>query len=79
VTVRRQLEEQVRAQFMAKGGHPRLERPHYMTLGACPWLMQWYERGLKLRVPVAEFDASNISFTYGEIFRAMRLQDGKLH
>jgi hypothetical protein len=51
----------------------------HMTVDACPWLMQWYEWGLELRVPLTEFDAAIVSFIYGDVFPAMRLQDGKPH
>ena len=75
--VRRRLEEQVRRRFIAKGGRPQRDRPHYMILGACPWVKSWYHAGCELRIPLAEFDPACVSFTYGDTFPAMRLQDGK--
>lgn len=32
------LEDKIRTLFRAKGGIPKLVRPHYMILGTCPWL-----------------------------------------
>lgn len=75
--IRRDLEERVRALFAAKGGRPEREHPHYMILGACPWLLAWYADGRELRVPLAHFDADVVSFTYGDTFPAMRYGDGK--
>lgn len=75
--IRRGLEERVRRAFIGKGGAPQRLRPHYMILGACPWLLQWYRHGCELRVPLAAFAAAGISFTYGDTFPAMRYQDGR--
>ena len=77
LSVRRNLEEQVRKLFIAKGGRPRRERPHYLILGACPWLISWYPHGRELRIPLAEFHEEIVSFTYGDTYPAMRYQDGK--
>jgi hypothetical protein len=77
LAVRRTLESRVRQLFIAKGGRPRREWPHYLIVGACPWLMSWYPHGRELRIPLAIFDPEIISFTYGDTFPAMRYQDGK--
>jgi hypothetical protein len=77
LAVRRQLEEQVRKLFIAKGGKPQRERPHYLIVGACPWVLTWYPHGCELRIPLAAFRAQAISFTYGDTFPALRFQDGK--
>lgn len=75
--IRRGLELQVRRLFVAKGGSPKRLHPHYMILGSCPWLLQWYRQGRELRIPLSAFDVGSISFTYGDTFPAMRYQDGK--
>jgi hypothetical protein len=75
--VRRGLEELVRKRFIERGGKPKLARPHYMILGACPWLLGWYADGRGLRIPLKAFCADTLSFTYGDTFPAMRLKDGK--
>lgn len=38
LTIRRDLERKAREQFIAKGGNPKSNYPHYMILGACDWL-----------------------------------------
>ncbi len=48
-----------------------------MTLGACPWLKNWYRQGEEIQIPLAEFQAEIISFTYGDTFPALRYQDGR--
>jgi hypothetical protein len=77
LTIRRELEAKVRQLFTAKGGKPVRERPHYMILGACPWLVDWYKNGRELSVPLAQFEPDAVSFTYGDTFPAMRYRDGK--
>ncbi|MCL5998769.1 MAG: hypothetical protein M1546_22335 [Chloroflexi bacterium] len=75
--VRTELEQRVRTLFIQKGGKPQRHTPHYMILGACPWLQAWYREGCELRIPLVTFDPSTVSFTYGDTFPAMRYQDGK--
>jgi hypothetical protein len=77
MAVRRGLEERVRELFIAKGGRPLRERPHYLILGTCAWLIEWYPEGRELRIPLSVFDSRIVSFTYGDTFPAMRYQDGK--
>ncbi len=77
LTIRRELETKVRQLFIAKGGRPVRERPHYMILGACSWLIDWYKNGRELWVPLTAFHPEIVSFTYGDTFPAMRYQDGK--
>ena len=52
LAIRRKLEEQVRQGFtplvpgvIARSGCPQRLRPHYMILGACPWVQSWYQDG----------------------------------
>lgn len=75
--IRRDLEDQVRQLFIEKGGRPQRQRPHYMILGACPWVKSWYSSGQEVCIPLAEFPSEGVSFTYGDTFPAMRMQDGK--
>jgi hypothetical protein len=77
LAIRRSLEERVRQLFICRGGRPRRERPHYLILGACPWLIDWYPQGRELRIPLSAFEGEIISFTYGDTFPAMRYQDGR--
>lgn len=75
--IRRSLEEKVRELFIKKGGKPRRQKPHYMILGACSWLKEWYLDGQEVRIPLIDFRPEIVSFTYGDTFPAMRYQDGK--
>ena len=77
LAIRRELEERVRHLFEQKGGRPLRQRPHYMVLGACAWLRQWYVEGREVSAPLAAFDPAIVSFTYGDTFPAMRYLDGK--
>jgi hypothetical protein len=79
LSVRRELEFLIRQKFIEKGGRPRLAHPYTMTLGACPWLLTWYQDGRDLCIPLADFPPDVIGFTYGDTFPAMRFQDGKLY
>lgn len=73
LSVRRGLEDRARELFAGKGGRPVRARPHYMTLGPCPWLLDWYREGQELVIGLDQFDAAALSFTYGDLFPAMRL------
>ncbi len=75
--VRRSLEAKARELFILKGGKPIRYYPHYMTIGECPWLLEWFVKGKELYIPIKEFDPYSISFTYGDLFPTMRYQDGK--
>jgi hypothetical protein len=77
LAIRWELEDRVRALFLEKGGAPVRQRPHYMVVGACPWLLAWYVEGRELRIPLAAFAPEQVSFTYGDTFPAMRYGDGK--
>jgi hypothetical protein len=77
LAIRRDLEERVRRLFEAKGGRPRHAQPHYMTVGACTWLREWYVQGCELSIPISSFAPEVISFTYGDTFPALRLHDGR--
>jgi hypothetical protein len=77
LAIRRELEGRVRHLFELKGGQPVRQRPHYIVLGACAWLRQWYVEGCEVSVPLAAFDPAIVSFTYGDTFPAMRYADGK--
>lgn len=74
---RLKLEDKIRKLFEEKGGKPRLRRPQYMILGACPWLKQWYVNGQELQIKLVSFPVGCVSFTYGDSFPAMNYKDGK--
>lgn len=77
IKLRRNLENLAREFFIKKGGHPKREVPHYMTLGPCSWLNEWYEHGNEIHIHIDMFDKDIISFTYGDLFPTMRYEDEK--
>jgi hypothetical protein len=74
---RRQLERLVRERFIERGGHPSRECPFTMVLGSCRWFYSWYINTREIQIPMRKFDPDSISFTYGDLFPAMRFNDGK--
>lgn len=79
LSIRRSLEKHIRDLFTAKGGCPIRTHPHYMILGECDWLKQWYIDGKVLKIPIEHFSPLQVSFTYGDSFPAMRFQDGRVY
>lgn len=77
LTVRAELEARVRQLFIEKGGQPKRSHPHSMILGTSAWLKSWYQNGQEICIPLAHFAPETVSFTYGDLFPAMRYQDGK--
>ncbi|MCK0473177.1 hypothetical protein [Halalkalibacter sp. APA_J-10(15)] len=75
--IRRELEEKIRELFINKGGEPKKGFPHYFIFGECPWVKEWFQDGMEVKIPLKKFDPKTISFTYGDSFPAMRFQDGK--
>ncbi len=75
--IRRELEQKARSIFIHKGGEPIRNVPHYMTLGPCSWLLDWYEDGKELCIHIDMFSEGQVSFTYGDLFPTMRYNDGK--
>ncbi|SFF19839.1 hypothetical protein SAMN04487969_11798 [Paenibacillus algorifonticola] len=75
--IRRMLEWKTRELFVVKGGKPLQNYPHYMTLGECPWLLDWYPQGKVIPFSISDFEPGILSFTYGDLFPAMRYNDGK--
>ncbi|MCA0757070.1 hypothetical protein KP806_18570 [Paenibacillus sp. N4] len=63
LSIRRKLELKARELFILKGGKPSRMYPHYMTVGKCPWLLEWFEHGKELHIPFSDFDPDTISFT----------------
>src|SRR5688572_17468978 len=56
LTIRRGLELKARELFILKGGKPIRSFPHYMTVGECPWLLNWFDKGEELQIPITQFD-----------------------
>lgn len=77
MNVRKELEAKARTMFIDKGGKPISSYPHYMTLGACDWLLTWYSEPAVLHVSLDELPEDQVSFTYGDLFPTMRFRDLK--
>ncbi len=75
--IRRDLEHTIRREFVKKGGRPRNQFPYSMLVGSCDWMLSWYRETAQLRIPLDDFDPATVSFTYGDMFPAMRYRDGK--
>jgi len=65
---RKELEQVARNLFMAKGGKPVRQVPHYMVVGECAWLQTWYQEGACVKIPLIAFNPETISFSYGDLF-----------
>ncbi|MCU1439053.1 MAG: hypothetical protein JWP85_50 [Rhodoglobus sp.] len=76
---RRELEQLARDLFVAQGGKPERDRPHYMVVGACPFLAGWYDDPAHAAIALDVFDPSTLSFTYGDLFPTFsdRVDDGR--
>ncbi len=65
---RKQTEQWVREQFIAKGGRPQLAYPISMVLGTSPWIEKrapgTAETQAEIRIPLAVLKESEVSFTY---------------
>jgi hypothetical protein len=77
LATRCELEQHLRRLFCEKGGQPRRLAPHYMIVGECSWLRGWYKDGRAVSMALDAFHPLSLSFTYGDSFPAMRVQDGK--
>lgn len=75
--IRKELEAKARTMFIENGGKPISSYPHYMTLGACDWLMTWYIEPAVLHVSLDELSEDSVSFTNGDLFPSMRIEDLK--
>lgn len=76
VDVRFELEACLRARFVARGGKPERARPHYLTLGACDWLLEWYPDPAVVTLELCRVRDDQVSFTYGDLFPAFRWEGG---
>jgi hypothetical protein len=63
---RRMYEDIIKKEFIKKGGIVKRDFPHYMVVEQSPWLNTWFENSAFIKIPIAEFDLSTISFTYGD-------------
>jgi len=67
--LRRQTEQWVREEFIAKGGHPREAYPISMVLGSSKWIVKQVTdaeaaAGSVICIPLSAFEECDVSFTY---------------
>jgi hypothetical protein len=67
--LRRQVEEWLRREFIAKGGQPRTDHPVYMVWGRSKWMETMIDEVTlatteEIRVPLSLFSEHVLSFTY---------------
>lgn len=63
---RRQTEQWVREEFIAKGGRPEASYPVYMVLGSSPWIVRHADPAThgEIRIPLSALTEQDVSFTY---------------
>jgi hypothetical protein len=66
---RRQVEQWLRREFIAKGGKPQASYPIYMILGRSKWIQTMLDATtlattLEIQVPLSIFRECDLSFTY---------------
>lgn len=67
--LRRQVEEWLRREFIAKGGQPRTDYPIYMVWGRSKWMETMIDEitlatTMEIQVPLSMFNEKAVSFTY---------------
>lgn len=77
ISIRFKLENELRNNFISIGGMPIRKNPHYFTLGKCDWLLSWYPEPKIKAIDLELIPSDVISFTYGDLFPAMRFKDNK--
>ena len=70
--MRRRLEDELRGLFISKGGKVSRDYPYYLILCKDDTpdkaLLEFYENGDYISIPVHDLDMSYVSFTYGDSF-----------
>lgn len=76
---RRHVEQWMYESFTSAGGIAESRTPHYLILGDCEWLLQWYRECSTLRIDLNEIDLSKVSFTYGDSFPNYYFEDDRAY
>jgi hypothetical protein len=79
---RRQIEQWLRQEFIAKGGAPQESYPIYMILGRSKWLLTAADAvtlatTAEIQVPLSLFQACDVSFTYPDSMVSFLVADQK--
>lgn len=75
IDLRFSLENRIREQFIQKGGKPNRKDPFYFTLGACEFAKSWYTNPGVIKIPLTNFKAEHISFTYPDSMVSFQFYD----
>ncbi|MCX2680497.1 hypothetical protein OOZ15_11140 [Galbibacter sp. EGI 63066] len=75
IDLRFSLENRIREQFILKGGKPNRIDPFYFTLGECEWAKLWYVNPSVIKIPLSDFEAEHISFTYPDSMVSFQFYD----
>ena len=79
LTIRRRVEGIMKHRFLIKGGRVERDTPHYLVVGECRWLGEWYENCGVIKIDMSALDPGTVSFTYGDSHPTFggRINDGK--
>ena len=69
--LRRLTEARLRELFVAAGGKPEREAPHYFVLGSCRWFRELAADTQEVVLPLSDLPSEATSFTYPDSFTAM--------
>lgn len=72
---RRNVEADLRALFIARGGQPQRQTPYYLVLGECPWFHGLNDGHVALSIPLAQLNPATTSLTFPDSFIAMTRAD----
>ena len=80
--LRKQIEQSIRAEFIAKGGKPRDAHPIYMAFGRTRWMQNDLDTvtlatTTEIEVPLSLFQECDISFTYPDSMVSFLLANDK--
>jgi hypothetical protein len=71
MALRRATERNLRELFIAAGGEPVRDAPHYFVLGSCAWFAGLYRDVAEVRLPLSALPANVTSLTYADSITAM--------
>jgi len=79
ISDRRRFEGILRKEFLKKGGIIERAVPHYLVVGKCAWLQNWYEDCDYIEIDTSDLDLRTVSFTYGDSHPTFsdKVNDGK--
>ena len=75
IDLRFSLEKRIREQFILKGGKPNRNDPFYFTLGECEFANSWYVNPGVIKIPLTDFNADHMSFTYPDSMVSFQFYD----